>query len=223
MSACTTRLISNPTRLPTTLPRASAIQPFAPSSSWPWSWCGALEAWFTFRAVGAGSFYGEDRGVRQGLRDLQVGYVLALKPSHDWWHPIGSIGCLKEAAHAARWRDARHPGAWVKLVRTFRDGSQSEWWGLEVVAGPYGPHKQHRVVIATTDPETLPDLSTMYLITNLPHPEHAEGHWSGLGPATLEEVVWLYGLRMWVEVRFRRRYQSSARHRHRAGLQESRI
>jgi hypothetical protein len=54
-------------------------------------------------------------------------------------------------------------------------------------------------VIATTDPLTLPDHSTFYLITNLPHPEHAEGHWSGLGPATLEEIVWLYGLRMWVE------------------------
>src|SRR5215472_4353758 len=159
----------------------------------------ALEAGFTFRAVVADSFYGEDRGVRQGLRDLQVGYVLALKPSHDWWHPIGSIGSLKEAAHAARWRDATHPGAWVKLVRTFRDGAPAEWWGLEVVAGPYGPHKQHRVVIATTDPLTLPDHSTLYLITNLPHPEHAEGHWSGLGPATLAEVVWLYGLRLWVE------------------------
>jgi hypothetical protein len=159
----------------------------------------ALEAGFPFRAVVADSFYGEDRGVRQGLRDLQVGYVLALKPSHDWWHPISSIGSLKEAALAARWRDARHPGAWIKLVRTFRDGSQADWWVLEVVAGPYGPHKQHRVVIATTDPKTLPDLSTMYLITNLPHPEHAEGHWSGLAPATLEEVVWLYGLRMWVE------------------------
>jgi hypothetical protein len=55
------------------------------------------------------------------------------------------------------------------------------------------------VVIATTDPQTLPDLSTRYLITNLPHPEHAEGHWSGLRSATLEEIVWLYGLRMWVE------------------------
>jgi hypothetical protein len=159
----------------------------------------ALEAGFTFRAVVADSFYGEDRGVRQGLRDLKVGYVLGLKPSHDWWHPIGSIGSLQEAAQAAGWRNVKHPGAWVKLVRTFRDGSQAIWWGLEVVAGPYGPHKQHRVVIATTDPVTLPKPSTMYLITNLPHPAHAEGHWSGLAPATLEEVVWVYGLRMWVE------------------------
>jgi SRSO17 transposase len=159
----------------------------------------ALEAGFRFRAVVADSLYGEDRGVRQGLRDLQVGYVLALKPSHDWWHPEGAIGSLKAAAQAARWRNTEHPGAWVKVVRTFHDGSASDWWVLEVVAGPYGPHKPHRAVIATTDPETLPDLSTRYLITNLPHPAHTEGHWSGLAPATLEEVVWLYGLRMWVE------------------------
>ena len=160
----------------------------------------ALEAGFSFRAVVADSLSGEDRGVRQGLRELQVGYVLALKPSHDWWHPKGSIGSLKEAAQAARWRDARHPGAWVKLVRPFRDGSQTEWWGLEVVAGPYGPHKQHRVVIATTDPQTLPDHSTMYLITNLPHPEQVGSRPDDArAPATLEELVWLYGLRMWIE------------------------
>lgn len=159
----------------------------------------ARAAGFTFRAVVADSFYGEDRGVRQGLHALKVGYVLALKPSHTWWHPEGSIGSLKEAARAARWRDTAHPGAWVQVVRTFRDGSQAVWWGLEVVAGPYGPHQQHRAMIATTDPLTLPNPSTFYLITNLPHPEHAEGHWSGQAPATLEEVVWLYGLRMWVE------------------------
>ena len=44
-----------------------------------------------------------------------------------------------------------------------------------------------------------PVTSTMYLITNLPHPEHAAGHWSGQPAATLEEIVWLYGLRMWIE------------------------
>lgn len=163
----------------------------------------ALSAGFTFRAVVADSFYGEDRGVRQGLRDLKVGYVLALKPSHDWWHPEGSIGSLQEAAQAAGWQDQEHPGAWVKIVRTFRDGSQSDWWVLEVGAGPYGPHFQHRAVIATTDPATLPVLSTMHLITNLPHPEHAAGHSSGLAPATLEELVWLYGLRMWIEQRYK--------------------
>lgn len=99
----------------------------------------ALSVGFTFRAVVADSFYGEDRGVRQGLRDLKVGYVLALKPSHIWWQPIGRIGSLAEAALAAGWQDAQHLGQWVKVVRTFRDGSKSDWWVLEVVAGPYGP------------------------------------------------------------------------------------
>jgi hypothetical protein len=85
------------------------------------------------------------------------------------------------------------------VVRTFRDGSTADWWALEVGTGPYGPHKQHRAIVATTDPLTLPVTSTMDLMTNLPHPEHAAGHWSGLPPATLEEIVWLYGLRMWIE------------------------
>lgn len=160
----------------------------------------ALEAGCTFRAGVADSFYGEDRGVRQGLRDLKVGYVLALKPSHTWWHPIGSAGSLEEAAQAAGWKDAGHAGQWIKVVRTFRAGSQADWWVLEVMAGPYGPHKQHRAIIATTDPLTLPVTSTMYLITNLPHPDHAAGHWRSLSPATLEEIVWLYGLRMWIEI-----------------------
>ncbi len=98
----------------------------------------ALETGFVFRAVVADSFYGEDRGVRQGLRDLKVGYVLALKPSHTWWHPIRNIGSLEEAAHAAGWKDAKHSGQWIKVVRTFRDGSTADWWVLEVVTGPDG-------------------------------------------------------------------------------------
>lgn len=42
-----------------------------------------------FRAVVADSFYGEDEGFKQRLSELDVGYVLALKPSHAWWHQIG--------------------------------------------------------------------------------------------------------------------------------------
>jgi hypothetical protein len=89
-----------------------------------------------------------------------VGYVLALGPSHEWWHPEGAIGSFQEAAQAARWKSPEQPGKWVKVTRTFRDGSSQDWWALEVVTGPYGPHKRERVVIATTDPLTLPDLTT---------------------------------------------------------------
>jgi SRSO17 transposase len=152
-----------------------------------------------FRAVVADSFYGEDRGVRRALGELEVGYVLALKPSHSWWHPEAALGSLQEAAAAAPWKRAQHAGPWKPMVRTFQDGSSQTWWALEVHAGPYGPDRPERVVIATTDPRTLPELSTMYLITNLPAPKSAGATSSALAPASLEEVVHLYGLRMWVE------------------------
>ncbi len=163
----------------------------------------AVQAHLPFRAVVADSFYGEDRGVKGGLRALGVGYVLALKPSHAWWHPIRAIGSFQEAAQAARWQSAERPGRWVKITRTFRDGSSQDWWALEVITGPYGPHKQERVVIATTDPLTLPDLTTFYLVTNLPAPGTPRAADSDLAAASLQEVVRLYGLRMWVEQNYK--------------------
>lgn len=159
----------------------------------------AVQAHLPFRAVVADSFYGEDRGVKQGLRALSVGYVMALKPSHEWWHPVRAIGSFQEAARAARWKSAERPGKWIRVTRTFRDGTREDWWALEVVTGPYGPHKQERVVIATTDPVTLPDLTTFYLVTNLPAPGSQRAQESDLVAASLEEVVRWYGLRMWVE------------------------
>jgi SRSO17 transposase len=159
----------------------------------------AVQAHLPFRAVVADSFYGEDGGVRGGLRALGVGYVLALKPSHAWWHPEGAIGSFQEAAQAAGWQSAERPGRWVQVTRTFRDGSTQDWWTLEVVTGPYGPSKRERVVIATTNPVTLPDLTTFYLVTNLPAPGAPRAADSELAAASLEEVVRLYGLRMWVE------------------------
>jgi SRSO17 transposase len=159
----------------------------------------AVQANMPFRAVVADSFYGEDRGVKQGLRALNVGYVMALKPSHEWWHPVRAIGSFQQAARAARWKSAERPGEWIRVTRTFRDGSSQDWWALEVVAGPYGPQKQERVVIATTDPLTLPELTTFYVVTNLPAPGSRRDQESHLAAASLEEVVRLYGLRMWVE------------------------
>src|SRR6266700_3925153 len=113
-----------------------------------------------FRAMVADSFYGEDRTLRQELRTLGVPYVMALKPSHAWWHPEDVAGTLQDVAHEAGWVSAQQPGKWVRIVRTIRSGSTQEWWVLEIVAGPYGPDKTERAVVATTDPESLPDLTT---------------------------------------------------------------
>jgi hypothetical protein len=55
------------------------------------------------------------------------------------------------------WEDERHPGDWVKVARSFRDGYEEQWWALEVSVGPYGPEKDRRAVVATADPERLPE------------------------------------------------------------------
>ena len=81
----------------------------------------------------------------------------------------------------------------------FRDEHTETWGVLEVEAGPYGPQKPRRVLVATTDPRTLPTLSTWYLITNLPAPSTAQAVQSTLAGADAAEIVRLYGLRQWVE------------------------
>jgi SRSO17 transposase len=159
----------------------------------------AKEAGIPFRAVVADAFYGKEYVVQQGLEQLGLAYVLALPPSHGWWHREGQIGGPQEAARAAGWDDAERPGLWAKLERRFRDGHVETWWALEVEAGPYGPTKAQRVAVATTDPKTLPERTTWYLVTNLPAPGSERAKESPLAPAGLAEVVRLFGLRNWVE------------------------
>jgi len=159
----------------------------------------AVAAGIPFQAVVADSFYGENDTFRAGLAAFGVGYVLALRPSHAWWAPVGTINSLAEAAHTATWDGPDAPGDWQPVVRTFRDGHTEGWWALEVTVGPYGPGKRHRVVIVTTDPATLPEHTTWYLLTNLPAPGVAPGTATDLPAADVAEVVRLYGLRNWVE------------------------
>lgn len=154
-----------------------------------------------FQAVVADCFYGEHDEFKQGLDMLGVAYVLALKPSHSWWHHVDDIGSLSEVAQTGQWQSTESPGRWSKVERNFRDEHTEEWWALEAECGPYGPTKRLRAVIATTDPEELPDLSTWYLLTNLPEQgaEGARAKKSSFKSADLAEVVRLYGLRSWIE------------------------
>jgi hypothetical protein len=160
----------------------------------------AVEKSIPFRAVVADSFYGEDQEFKRSLGELGVGYVLALKKSHSWWHLEGTIGALWQAAEAAGWKGGEEePGGWTKVMRTFRDGHREEWWAPEVEAGPYGKERAKRALVVSPDPTTLPDLATWYLTTNLPAPGSERANGSALAPASVAEVVRLYGLRMWVE------------------------
>lgn len=158
----------------------------------------AVAAAVPFRAVVADSFYGENETLRQALMERGVGYVMALKASHSWWHAAGSPGALWELAQAAPW-SLQATGDWQAVKRRFRDGHTETWWALETVGGPYGPDKAERAVVVTTDPASLPDDSTWYLVTNLPGPGTARARRSVLAEATLADVLRLYGLRVWVE------------------------
>lgn len=153
-----------------------------------------------FRAVVADAFYGADETFKAHVRELNVGYVLALKAPHSWLHLEGMVAALWQVAEGAGWQEAAAPGAWVRVERTFRDGHMEVWWALEVDAGPYGPACPQRAAVVTTDPPTLPDLSTWHLVTNVPAPgAHRVQAEDGLPAADLAEIVRLYGLRMWVE------------------------
>lgn len=129
--------------------------------------------------------------------------MLALYPSHSRWHCEGAIGSVYEIALAGNWQSQRDSGDWLKLERSFADGHTDVWWALEGEAGPYGLEKERRLVIVTSDPATLPELSTWYLCTNLPAPGTGLANTSTIEAADLGEIVRLNGLRVWVEQSYR--------------------
>jgi hypothetical protein len=55
------------------------------------------------------------------------------------------------------------------------------------------------LVVATTDPAELPELTTWYLLTNLPAPGSSRVGESELRVADVAEVSRLYSLRSWIE------------------------
>jgi DDE superfamily endonuclease len=164
----------------------------------------ARAAGIPFRAVVADSLYGEHHEFTRTLAQAEIPLVLAIKPSQMVWTPAPEPHSPFEAAQRVRWRarqDARHPGAWTAVVRRFHDGHEETWWAVDLaLGGSYGPERSYRLVVATSDPRTLPQASTWYLITTLPLPgtTRAAAH-PRLPAADLTEVVRLYGLRQWIE------------------------
>jgi hypothetical protein len=158
-----------------------------------------LDAGFSFRAVVADCFYGENATFEGALAEAGLPFVLALKPSSGIWAPAEAVHTPAEAARELCWNGPDDPGDWTSVTRRFRDGHEETWWAAELRYGPYGPDKPVRVVVATADPTTLPPLTTWYLATNLPAPGSPQDDEAPFAPADLAEVVRLYGLRNWVE------------------------
>src|SRR5437870_9501434 len=159
----------------------------------------ALALGVPFRAVVADCTYGESEAFEGALWEAGLPYVLALKPSKGTWAPAEDPHTPVEAAQAVPWHGPEEPGGWVAVERRFRDGHTETWWAAELTLGGYGPDQTTRLVAATTDPATLPEVSTWYLATNLPRPGSPRAEEWPVAPADLAEVVRLYGLRNWVE------------------------
>jgi SRSO17 transposase len=130
----------------------------------------AQQAGIPFRAVVADCAYGDNPGFTQALGAAGVPFVLALKPRKGTWAPADRAHSPVEAASELGWRGPNRPGRWRRVTRRFRGGHTQTWWAADAQLGGWGPDRPHRLVVATTDPSSLPAMSTWYLLTNLPRP-----------------------------------------------------
>ena len=159
----------------------------------------ALDAGVLFRAVVTDCTYAENPTFEGALWDAGLPFVCGLKPSTGTWAPADAAHTPEEAARRLRWGGPDAPGDWTRVERRFRDGHAESWWAVDLVFAGYGPDRSVRLVVATTDPATLPPLSTRYLTTNLPRLGSPQAAEAPFAPADLAEVVRLYALRNWVE------------------------
>src|SRR5581483_9400120 len=114
--------------------------------------------------------YGENATFEGSLWGALLPYVLAVRPSRGSWGPEEAAHTPQEAAQEVPWTSPEEPGGWTAVERRFRDGHTETWWAADLQLAGYGPSGHTRLVAATTDPATLPAVSTWYLVTNLPHP-----------------------------------------------------
>jgi hypothetical protein len=81
--------------------------------------------------------------------------------------PVNAPHTFEDAARQLRWRGRTKPGDWMAVQRHFRDAHAETWWAADLSFSGYDPQRRVRLVVATTDPTTLPAISTWYLATNL--------------------------------------------------------
>ena len=124
---------------------------------------------FRFELVLADSLYGESDGnFVSVLHQLQLPYILAIRSNHGMWLP------KDQQVRANRWR---------KFERTFSNGETETRYIREII---YGHRREVRYWQLTSDPQTLADNSTWYVMSHAPM-------------FKFNEIGNQYGFRTWVE------------------------
>ncbi|WP_320073149.1 transposase [Nostoc sp. MG11] len=149
-----------------------------------------MESGFNIELVLADSLYGEQR-VGQLCRleatanpegessqfirkvaEYKLSYVVSIRSNHGVWLPAG------QSVRANKW---------CKFERTFSNQKSETRYIREII---YGKKRAITYWEITTDPETMPENSTSFVMTNL--------------QGNLKKILGdLYGLRTWVEYGFR--------------------
>ncbi|WP_414530938.1 IS701 family transposase, partial [Nodularia chucula] len=131
-----------------------------------------IELGFNIELVLADSLYGESSQFIRKLAEYKLAYVVAIRSNHAVWLPAN------QRVRANKW---------CKFTRTFSNQKSETRYIREII---YGKRRDITYWELTTDPETLPENSTSFVMTNL----------QGKLKKSLGDI---YGLRTWVEYGFR--------------------
>ncbi|WP_242058010.1 transposase, partial [Nostoc sp. FACHB-857] len=131
-----------------------------------------MESGFNIELVLADSLYGESSQFIRKIAEYNLCYVVSIRTNHGVWLPSG------QSVRANKW---------CKFERTFSNKKSETRYIREII---YGKKRAITYWEITTDPETMPENSSSFVMTNL----------QGNLKKTLGD---LYGLRTWVEYGFR--------------------
>ena len=127
---------------------------------------------FKIELVLSDSLYGESSQFIRKLEKHQLPYVVAIRNNHAVWMPAN------QRVRANKW---------CKFIRIFSNQKSETRYIREII---YGKKRAVTYWEVTTDPETMPENSTSFIMTNI--------------QGNIKKFLGnLYGLRTWVEYGFR--------------------
>jgi SRSO17 transposase len=138
-----------------------------------------IEFGFKIELVLADSLYGESSSFIRTLDQYQLHWILSIRNNHGVWMPSSQ----KVRANK-----------WCKFKRDFSNNTSETRYIREII---FGKRSSRTYWEMTTDPETMPDNSSSFVMTNL----------TTTTSQIKKTLGNLYGLRTWVEYGFRQSKQ----------------